>query len=104
MDWSSKISESSDFESGARECLAAIEADLKVQPHLLIAFVSPDFQAFYQDLPELVSEYFPETTLIGCSGNGVIGEGIEVENRPGIALTDAIMPDVSIPPFNITGS
>ncbi|MED5410561.1 MAG: FIST N-terminal domain-containing protein, partial [Chloroflexota bacterium] len=104
MDWSSKISESSDFENGVRECLSAIEADLKAQPHLLIAFVSPDFQAFYQDLPELVSEYFPETTLIGCSGNGVIGEGIEVENRPGIALTAAIMPDVSITPFHITGS
>ncbi len=68
MDWSSKISESSDFETGVRECLSAIEADLENQPHLLIAFVSPDFQSLYQGLPELVSEYFPEATLLGCSG------------------------------------
>ena len=104
MDWSSKISESANFETGVRECLSAIEADLEAQPHLLIAFISPDFQALYQDLPGLVSEYFPETTLIGCSGNGVIGEAIEVENRPGIALTAAMMPDVSITPFHITGT
>ena len=78
MKWSSKISDATDFETGVRECLSAIEADLEVQPHLLIAFISPDFQALYQDLPGLVSEYFPEITLIVCAGNGVIGEAIEV--------------------------
>ena len=51
MDWSSKISESANFETGVRECLSAIEADLEVQPHLLIAFISPDFQALYKIYP-----------------------------------------------------
>ncbi len=33
---------------------------------------------------------------------GVIGGGIEVENRPGVAVSAAVMPDVSITPFHIT--
>ena len=47
-------------------------------------------------------EYFPETIIVGCSGNGVIGNSIEVENRSGVALSAAKMPNVSISPFHIT--
>ena len=101
MKWSSKISDATDFETAVRECLTGIEADLSVQPDILIAFVSPDFEPSYPNLPCLISEYFPETILIGCSGNGVIGNGMEVEHRAGISLTGAEMPNVSITPFHI---
>ena len=102
MKWSSKVSDSTDFEKGIRECLTAIKVDLDAQPDLVIAFVSPDFAPAYRDLPGLIYEYFPETIIVGCSGNGVIGNGIEVENRSGVALSAAKMPNVSISPFHIT--
>ena len=73
MKWSSKVSDSTDFEKGIRECLTAIKVDLDAQPDLVIAFVSPDFAPVYRDLPGLIYEYFPETIIVGCSGNGVIG-------------------------------
>jgi small ligand-binding sensory domain FIST len=104
MKWSSKISDATDFETAIRECLSGIEADLAGQPDILIAFISPDFQPSYQNLPGLIYEYFPKTILIGCSGNGVIGNGVEVEHRAGVALTGAEMSDVSITPFHITDS
>ncbi|MDE0745549.1 MAG: hypothetical protein OSB66_07440, partial [SAR202 cluster bacterium] len=104
MKWSSKISDATDFETAIRECLSGIKADLAGQPDILIAFISPDFQPSYQNLPGLIYEYFPKTILIGCSGNGVIGNGVEVERRAGVALTGAEMSDVSITPFHITDS
>ena len=104
MKWSSKISDATDFETAVRECLSGIEAELAGQPDILIAFISPDFEPSYPNLPGLIYEYFPKTILIGCSGNGVIGNGVEVEHRAGIALTGAEMPNVSITPFHITDS
>ena len=104
MKWSSKISDATDFETAIRECLSGIKADLAGQPDILIAFISPDFQPSYQNLPGLIYECFPKTILIGCSGNGVIGNGMEVERRAGVALTGAEMSDVSITPFHITDS
>ena len=38
--------------------------------------------------------------LIGCSGGGVIGDGREVEHRPGLAMTAAALPGVEITPFH----
>ena len=56
MKWSSKVSDSTDFEKGIRECLTAIKVDLDAQPDLVIAFVSPDFAPVYRDLPGLINE------------------------------------------------
>jgi small ligand-binding sensory domain FIST len=39
--------------------------------------------------------------LIGCSAAGVIGGGQEVERRPGIAISAAILPGVDIIPFHL---
>ncbi|GIT58384.1 MAG: hypothetical protein Ct9H300mP19_03320 [Dehalococcoidia bacterium] len=39
--------------------------------------------------------------LIGCSAAGVIGGGQEVERRPGIAISAAILPHVELTPFHL---
>jgi small ligand-binding sensory domain FIST len=42
--------------------------------------------------------------LIGCSGEGVIGDGVEIERSPGMALLVGSLPGVRLHPFRIAGA
>jgi small ligand-binding sensory domain FIST len=70
-------------------------------PDLAIVFVSQHHQERYDDLPVLLNDRLAAKVLIGCSAGGVIGGGHEVENRPGLSLTAALLPDVRLQPFHI---
>ena len=50
----------------------------------------------YVVAPELLAEKLGAKVLIGCSAAGVIGGGQEVERRPGIAISAAILPGVGL--------
>jgi small ligand-binding sensory domain FIST len=71
------------------------------EAHLVLAFVSPHHADHYDEIPGVLSARFPGSVLIGCSANGVIGAGHEVEQRPGFSLTTACLPGVSIGPFSL---
>ena len=55
----------------------------------------------YVVAPELLAETLGAKVLIGCSAAGVIGGGQEVERRPGIAISAAILPSVDLSPFHL---
>jgi small ligand-binding sensory domain FIST len=55
----------------------------------------------FDSLSELLRQALPHGILIGCSAGGVIGGGREIERRPGLALTVAHLPRVTITPFTI---
>lgn len=102
MKWSSAISEGITLASAFNECASRLESELgELTPHLLAAFVSPHYASAYETLTELAAERFGGALLVGCSGGGVIGAATEVENRPGLALTAAHLPDVRLTPFHI---
>ena len=44
-------------------------------------------------------EKLGDCNLLGCSGGGIIGGGIEVEQAPAVSLTVASLPGVDISPF-----
>lgn len=101
MKWASAISENKVASSAVDEVVARVGRELGGEPpNLLIAFISPHHQASYGTLPPVLSRAFPGALLIGCSGNGVIGDGHEVEERPAISLTAAAMPGVTLQPFH----
>src|SRR5262245_47558040 len=66
---------------------------------LAVLFVSHHFASQYEAAASLVGPLLPHRALLGCSAGGVIGGGREVENRPGVALTVAHLPDVTVAPF-----
>lgn len=102
MMWSSAVSEETILREAFLECAMKIKRDLgEYEPDLLIAFVSPHHSEDYRSLTELTSSHFAESLLFGCSGGGVIGDGREIEQRPGLALTAAVLPDVELVPFYI---
>src|SRR5690606_20648572 len=87
------------------ECAGNLWRQLDGQaPHLVIAFVSPHHDRVDESAAAAISERFPDAVVVGCMGAGIIGAGHEVENRPAVSLTAAVLPDVSISPFHISNT
>jgi small ligand-binding sensory domain FIST len=74
-----------------RDAVASATSQLSMltdgtQVDLAILFASPDYALEYADLVAEAYKATGATVLIGCSGQGVIGPGREVENEPALAL------------------
>src|SRR5205807_5635696 len=69
---------------------------------LAFLFASP---AYAEDFPELVAAARRATRariLLGCSGQGVIGAGREVEGHPALALLAFALPEAVLRPVRLT--
>ena len=105
MKWVSALSEHRFLKYAVAECAGEISGALGDQkPDLVVAFVSAHHAARYDELPGLVREFFGDAFLVGCSGGGVIGAGREVEDRPGLSLTVASLPNVAIRGIHVDNS
>jgi small ligand-binding sensory domain FIST len=93
--WFSAASDSGDFD----RALESVTRNLLVQlgdrrPDLLVVFASQHHLFHYgRILPHLQKHVHPKI-LTGCSAGAVIGGGVEIEERPGITLTAAMLPEV----------
>ena len=102
MQWSSSVSDSTSFTEAVNEASEKILASLGGQsPDLAVVFVSSHHSPAYFTAPEVFAQALGARVLIGCSAAGVIGGGQEVERRPGIAISAAILPGVDIIPFDL---
>ena len=102
MNWASAISEQPDLGFAIGECVGSLENQLDgQQPHLSVVFVSPHHRADYEKVVPLVREYLPTARVFGCSGGGIIGNGVEVEQRPAVSITAGVLPDVEIVEFHL---
>ncbi len=103
MQWASAVSTEQDTATAIRAAAAAVQSELRAAPDLIIIFASTHHREHYRDVPALVRREFGSGLIIGCSAGGVIGGGKEVEQRPGISVTAATLPDVKLTPFHFTG-
>jgi small ligand-binding sensory domain FIST len=102
MQWASAGSTQEDTAAAIRETAAAVRAELgAAAPDLIVAFVSPHHRERFSDIPALVRREFRSGLLIGCSAGGVIGGGKEIEQQPGVSLTLAALPQVTLMPFHV---
>ena len=102
MIWTSAISEKTILEDAIAECSRAIQNEAKGQSFdLAVAFISPQHESSYDIVPTLMAESLGARHLFGCSGGGVIGNGLEVEQRAAVSITAAVLPDVAINPFHL---
>ncbi len=102
MRWLSGSSDTSGLQAAFSAASASILGRLEgARPDLVLAFVSSEHRARFGLLPELVAETFPGALLIGCSAESVIGGGREIEERPGLSLTAAVLPGVTLRPFQV---
>ena len=102
MQWSSAVSDSPSFTEAVTQASEQILANLDGKnPDLAVVFISSHHMSSYVVAPELLAETLGAKVLIGCSAAGVIGGGQEVERRPGIAISAAILPSVDLSPFHL---
>ncbi len=102
MRWASAASMERDTTAAITEVAAAVRANLGgTAPDLIVAFVSAHHCEHFGDIPALVRRELASGLLIGCSAGGVIGGAKEIEQRPGVSLTVAALPDVSLALFHL---
>ncbi|MFQ6031018.1 MAG: FIST N-terminal domain-containing protein, partial [Dehalococcoidia bacterium] len=68
---------------------------------LAAAFVSAHHYNQYDSVPSLIREKLNSPLVLGCSGGGIIGNGLEVEQRPAVSITAASLPDVTLVDFHL---
>jgi len=101
MRWASALSEVPNTTQAA--ALAAQELRRKLggdRADFVVAFVSPHHRAAAALIPGLIAAELPGALLAGCTGDGVIGAGHEVEDRAAFSLTAAALPGVEMNPFH----
>ncbi len=105
MKWSSAISIGDDFEATFDQCAdaAVTGLDLDKPASLVMVFVSAVYSDEFHKVPELLQAHFPKAVALGCSAQGVIGNALEEEENPAVAITAGHLPDVNINAFRVTG-
>ena len=104
MKWASSVSELPDLEQAIDECTNSLLKSLgDAQPDLAVVFVSPHYESEYDKVVQLIAKGLVPVKIFGCTGGGIIGNGVEVEQRPGISITGANLPDVEIVDFHLAG-
>ncbi len=97
MKWASAVSLEPDAGAAAVACIAQIRESLgAAAPDLLILFLNPSYLPESAGLPALLMRELGARRLIGCTGGGVVGDGREVERRPALSLTAAVLPGVAL--------
>ncbi|MGD0950613.1 MAG: FIST N-terminal domain-containing protein [Candidatus Binatia bacterium] len=103
MQWASAASTEPKTAAAIGEVAAVIRAELgATAPDLMVAFLSAHHRERFGEIPALVRREFGSGLLVGCSAGGVIGGGKEIEQRPGLSLTVAALPQVNLSPFYLT--
>jgi len=91
------FSTAADLETALDEACDALSLDA---PDLLVAFVAGHLDAC-DALPERVSRRIRPRHLVGCTAQGVVGNGEEADGRSGVALFAARLPRAAVAPFHV---
>lgn len=95
MRWASAIDTDVVLSTAVTHAAAKVFAGLGNQePDLLTVFVSAHHAGRFEELTGLLLKEFESAFLFGCCAIGVIGGGKEVEDRPCVSLTGAVLPGV----------
>jgi small ligand-binding sensory domain FIST len=90
-----------------REALAALTPQLPLlsgedEVHLALLFASSEYRPEFPYLVARAADLTGAHTLVGCSGQGVIGAGREVEGEPALALLAFSLPEADLTAVHLT--
>jgi small ligand-binding sensory domain FIST len=102
MRWGSAVSTAAAIETAVDEVARAVQAQLGgARPDLAVVFASEHHQQAYERIPALIRSRLAPGALVGSSAGGVIGGGREIEGQPGLSLTAAVLPGVTLTPLHL---
>lgn len=104
MRFAAAVSEARDAGAASAAVIAAAQTELAaVEPDLAFLFCSDAHAGAYERIASEVRDAFPSALLVGCTARSVIGAGREIEGRPGLSLTAARLPGVTLSPMRLAG-
>jgi small ligand-binding sensory domain FIST len=105
MKWASAIRDGARLDLAVEEACRDVLRQLDGQaPHLVLVFASPDYGASLEQLPRSIAANLQPGLLLGCTAGGLIGDGREIEDRAGLSMIAAVLPEVDLNAFHIDGS
>lgn len=107
MKWANALSKRSSLEAALTEVSQLASERLNAPADLAILFISSAFTSEFLRVLPLLKELLQVNHLIGCGGNGIIGQPQsgstqEIEDEPAITLTLAHLPGIGIQTFHVT--
>ncbi len=102
MKFASAISTSGDAAQAVREAIAAARDELGPRhAHLVLLFATPHFEDDFVLFSEELASAFGGALCMGCTAEGVIGEGREIERTCCLSLLVGHLPGVRLRPFHV---
>lgn len=104
MRWVSVLAQGSELHELLHQGVDGLLQGLETSPDLLMVFISGHFQTHYMQILETLMQRLDNPVLLGCSAGGLVGDGCELEGRPGLSLMGACLPGVSLQAFHLNDS
>jgi small ligand-binding sensory domain FIST len=102
MKWASALSEQTPLSNAIEECVSSVNQQLDgAAADLAVVFASFHYQEQFEDIPGLIRDQLDSPLVLGCSGGGIIGNGLEVEQQPALSITVASLPNVTLKAFHL---
>jgi small ligand-binding sensory domain FIST len=95
------VSTASDHQRALDEAIPAALHQLDGPPDLAVCFFSMEHAAAAGGIALSLSERTGTSAIVGCTAQGVIGGGRELERTPGLAVWLARLPGVEVRPFRL---
>jgi small ligand-binding sensory domain FIST len=93
------VSTAPDHQQALDEVIPAALGQLNGAPDLVVCFFSMEHAGAAAGIALSLSERTGTSAILGCTAQGVIGDGRELEEEPGLAVWMARLPGVEVRPF-----
>jgi small ligand-binding sensory domain FIST len=102
MKWASTIRDDARLDLAVEAACRDLRRQLgDCTPHLVLVFVSSDYGAALERVPEWITAGLQPGLILGCTAGGLIGGGRELEDRAGLSMLAAVLPNVDLSAFHI---
>ena len=102
MKWASASSDNPKTDGALERIFEKLHDDLQgARPDMAFVFASPHHTANYARIGTTIDGALKPEHLLGCSGGGIIGGGLELEDKPALSVTAALLPGVEIKTFHL---
>lgn len=88
-----------DWEQALHQALEQIK---DISADIVFLFASIEFAPYFSQMLQTVREATGRATLIGCSGQGIVGSDQELEDLPAVSLLALALPGAHIRPIRFT--
>ena len=101
LQFTAALSTLPDARQAAAEACQRAGQSLAAPASLAIVFVSPHHVAELEAVGDEIRKRLAPGCLLGCTGESIVGNALEIEEAPAVALWLAALPDVSIAPMHL---